>query len=230
VTDGPIRLLRLEAPAGFTFTAGQYLEVVHAAGRIPLSLASAPWRLPQVHLHYRSIPGVAEAQWMDELLDSGQDLEIAGPSGNVKLVPPLTAPFLIISGGTGGAQAFSLIDTLSRAPTDWPVGLFWCADDESSLYLREELMAMELPWLHCEFVVDASRTPENQAMARLRALAPEFLPLLPKAACRTPNTPAPQIVLAGSPGFVYAVTDLLTNADIRPAQLRSDVYDYAPRT
>jgi len=224
-----VRLLRLEAPAGFDFAAGQYLEVVHPEGRIPLSIASGPWRLPEVHLHYRSTPGITEAQWMDALLASGNDLEIAGPSGTIRLLPPLTGPLVIVSGGTGGAQALSLIDTLTKAPPDWPVGFLWCADDEYSLYLRDELTAMDLPWLRCEFIVDASRSSDNRAMARLGALAPGFSSLLEPFAGGKIDLPKPQVLLGGSPGFVYAVTDLLANAGVQPAQMRSDVYDYAPR-
>ena len=223
-------MLRLEAPPAFSFAAGQYVEVVHPEGRIPLSIASAPWRLPELHLHYRSTPGLTEAQWMDALLASRNELDIAGPSGSIRLEAPLPGPLVIISGGTGGAQALSLIDTLTKAPPDWPVGFLWCADDEPSLYLRDELTAMRLPWLNCEFVVDASRTADNHAVARLRELAPGFSSLLGPFAQNSADIPILQVLLAGSPGFVYAATDVLLNAGLQPEQMRSDVYDYAPRT
>lgn len=225
-----MRLLRLEAPSTFRFAAGQYVEVVHPDGRIPLSIASAPWRLPEIHLHYRSTPGVTEAQWMDALLECLNDLDIAGPSGSIRLEAPPPGPLVIVSGGTGGAQAWSLIDTLTKTPPDWPVGFLWCADDEPSLYLRDELRAMRLPWLHFEFVVDASRSADNRAMARLRDLAPGFSSLLGEIAGDSNDIPKPQVLLAGSPGFVYAATDVLLSAGLQPEQIRSDVYDYAPRT
>jgi len=225
-----VRLLRLEAPPAFSFAAGQYVEVVHPEGRIPLSIASAPWRLPEIHLHYRSTPGVTEAEWMDALLASRNDLDIAGPSGSIRLETPPPGALVIVSGGTGGAQAWSLIDMLTKAPPDWPVGFLWCADDEPSLYLRDELTAMRLPWLHFEFVVDPSRNADNRAMARLRELAPEFSSLLGPFAGDSTDRPKPQVLLAGSPGFVYAATDVLLSAGLQPAQMRSDVYDYAPRT
>jgi hypothetical protein len=88
---------------------------------------------------------------------------------------------------------------------------------------------MDLPWLRCEFIVDASRSSDNRAMARLGALAPKFSPLLEPFAGGKMDPPKPQVLLGGSPGFVYAVTDLLANAGVEPAQMRSDVYDYAPR-
>ena len=167
---------------------------------------------------------------MDALLEFRNDLDIAGPSGSIRLEAPLPGPLVIVSGGTGGAQAWSLIDTLTKAPPDWPMGFLWCADDEPSLYLGDELQAMRLPWLHFEFVVDASRSADNRSMARLRELAPGFSSLLGPIAGNGNDIPKPQLLLAGSPGFVYAATDVLLSAGVQTEQMRSDVYGYAPRT
>ena len=224
VAGQPVQHVRLQAPAGFDFAPGQYLAVVHESGAIPLSIASAPWRLPELHLYYRSSPGLAEARWMDALLAAGDDLYIRGPFGNVSLHLPLAEPLVIVCGGTGGAQALGMLDALTKRPPEYPVALLWCADDGADLAAAATLQSIEAPWLRCEFITDARRTADNRALQRLRALAPEFRPLLGPA-----HLPPARIVLSGSPGFVYAVTDLLTNTGIPTAQLTSDVYDYAPR-
>src|SRR5262245_16541411 len=78
--DSRVRLISLTLPVPFPFHAGQYLNVVHPGGvRIPMSIASAPERIPELELHYRPLPGVAEAALMNELLDSGTELSIEGP-------------------------------------------------------------------------------------------------------------------------------------------------------
>jgi len=41
---------------------------------------------------------------------------------------------------------------------------------------------------------------------------------------------AHQIVLCGSPGFVYAALDTLQAGGVLAEQTRSDVFAYAPRT
>ncbi len=171
---------------------------------------------------------------MDELLRlplaPDYELEIRGPLGSIRLITPLTAPLVIICGGTGAAQAMSLLEALSRTPSGYRVGLLWGADDEADLYLREELQALDAPWLRCEFIADANRTENNRTMQRLRTLAPGFDALLKTGPDAAAPRSAPQILLAGSPGFVYAATDLLAHAGVAATRMRSDVYDYAPRS
>lgn len=224
-TGHPTQRLRLEAPSSFRFAPGQYLCVEHPSGQIPLSIASAPWRLPELHLHYRSTPGLEQARWMDELLAAGEDLAITGPAGDVFLELPLREPLLLVCGGTGGAQALGMLDALMHDPPDQPVGLLWCADDTDCLAAARDLPLTELPWLTSEFVTDSNRGADNRGLQRLRELAPSFRGLLGSS----PPDVRPRFVLSGSPGFVYAVTDVLIAAGIAHAQLRSDVYAYAPR-
>lgn len=203
-------------PAEFRFRAGQYLEVMHPDGPVPLSIASAPWRLPELHLHYRSTPGLPEASRMDALLAHGGDLEIRGPGGDVTLELPLAAPALIAAGGTGIAQAMSFVDAFDKAPPDVPVKLLWCVDDEAELYLGEELDPSTRPWLELTRIADPQRSERNRAMIRLGE----------QAAALAPDSP---VVLAGGPGFVYAACDVLEAAGVAPENLRSDVFSYAPR-
>jgi CDP-4-dehydro-6-deoxyglucose reductase len=226
VRGNPVQQLRLQAPSGFDFAPGQYLCVEHESGQIPLSIASAPWRLPELHLYYRSTPGLEQARWMDELLAVGRDLAITGPGGDVILQQPLDTPLLLVSGGTGGAQALGMLDALMHDPPDCPVGLLWCADDADGLAATRALPVEPLPWLTSEFLIDPRRSADNRALERLRELAPDFAALLgtPPASAR------PRVVLSGSPGFVYAVTDLLIAAGLAADQLQSDVYAYAPRS
>ncbi len=211
----------LRMPTAFAFRAGQYLEVLHPDGPIPLSIASAPARLPELHLHYRSTPGVAEATRMDELLAAaarpGATLDLRGPGGDVSLPEPLTAPALIVAGGTGIAQAMSFVDAFARRDPGAAVTVVWCADEEQDFYLRAELDALDVPWLETVCIADPSREPSNRGLVWLRERAPALL-----------ATDSP-IVLAGGPPFVYAACDALTAAGIDVKQIQSDVFSYAPR-
>lgn len=209
--------LTLRMPDGFTFRPGQYLEVVHPDGAIPLSIASAPRRLPELHLHYQSTPGVAEATHMDELLAGADPLTIRGPGGTVSLPEPLAAPALLVAGGTGIAQAMSFIDHFIGAPPAVPVTVLWCVEREADFYLREDLETLNAPWLHTVLIDDAERSADNRAMAWLRDHGREHL-----------HADSP-VILAGAPGFVYNACDALTAAGVNPAQLQADVFSYAPR-
>ncbi|MEZ5559271.1 MAG: hypothetical protein R3E86_12125 [Pseudomonadales bacterium] len=217
----PVRLLSLEMPDCFHFEAGQYLEIALPEGSIPLSIASAPWRLPRLELHYRSTPGAPEAAQLDTLLEHAGTstttlLKVRGPLGSVRLSPPLTQPLLLIAGGTGAAQAMSIIDTLTRQVPVFPVTLLWCADEPDDFYLEPALRALDAAWLELQLIADAERSDANRGLDWLRRNAARFA--------------GTQVVLAGSPAFVYRVCDLLETQGVPLAALRSDVFDYAPRS
>jgi CDP-4-dehydro-6-deoxyglucose reductase len=216
----PVRRITLQMPAGFTFRAGHYVEIVHRDGSIPLSIASAPWRLPALHLHYLSTPGAAEAALMDELLATGEPLTVRGPAGEVQLPQPLPGPLLLVAGGTGIAQALAFVDAFQRTPPATGVTLVWCVDTPEGLYLLQELEAMASDWLTFVPIVDGRRDSDNAALHWLREHV--------IAGADGSQAPGP-IVLAGSPGFVYAAFDALTGAGADPDLIQSDVFAYAPR-
>jgi CDP-4-dehydro-6-deoxyglucose reductase len=200
----------------FDFAAGQYLEILLPQGaRIPLSIASGPHRLPEVHLHYRSTPGVAEAALFDELLETSESLDVAGPHGDVRLELPLAGPILIAAGGTGASQALGLIDALVEAPPSHEVSFVWCADSEADFYRRDWLASLHADWLSTTLIVDGRRDRDNRGLAWLRARSAQFR-----------NR---RIFLCGGPPFVYAAADELEAGGVPRGQLAADAFSYAPR-
>jgi CDP-4-dehydro-6-deoxyglucose reductase len=215
-----VQRLVLQMPAQFRFHAGQYLEILHPGGPIPLSIASAPRRLPELHLHYLSLAGAPEARRMDELLERGGPLTVRGPGGDVRLPAPLPAPALIVAGGTGIAQAMSFVDSFAEADPGAHVTLLWCVDSETDWYLRDTLEALDAPWLEAVLVADPERSSRNRGLGWMQQHGRTFAGGRP---------PCP-VVLAGGAGFVHAAYDTLLAAGVEPAQVQSDVFSYAPRT
>lgn len=209
----PIQRIVLAAPAGFHFSAGQYLEVLHPSGPIPMSIASSPTRLPELELHYRAMPGIPAAAWMDELLASGAPLAIRGPGGDV--VAPISPErsLLLIAGGTGITQALSVIEAVADRARRPRVRLLWCADHTEDFYCRDHLTALADDWLEVDYCADARRGPDNLGLARARAAAQSL-----------PNA---WIMIGGSPAFVFAVDDAL--AAVTEAPRHADAFAWAPR-
>ncbi len=212
--DPPVQILTLELEEPFEFNAGQYLSVLHPDGTaIPLSIASPPELLPRLHLHYRSTPGLPEAERMDELL-LGNRLALDGGAGEVRLAPDDDRPLLLIAGGTGISQVLCMaLAQTSRHPSV-DVQMLACADLQADLYFRDLLPVG--PGFGVQLIADTRRDESN---AGLRWLAGN--------AANTPGNA--RVVLAGSPAFVYAVTDTLVTAGLSQARLESDVYAWAPR-
>lgn len=208
-----VQILSLTLAEPFPFDAGQYLEVLHPDGTaIPLSIASPPEALPRLTLHYRSTPGSPEAERMDALLRESAPLTIRGPGGDVRLTIDDARPLLLVCGGTGIGQALCLAAAQRLRHPASPVEILACADDAADLYFEDlipEGVARTL-------IADPARDASNAGLAWLRK--------------RTPRLPADTwVIIAGSPPFVWAVTDMLTGYGMAADRLASDVYAWAPR-
>jgi CDP-4-dehydro-6-deoxyglucose reductase/3-phenylpropionate/trans-cinnamate dioxygenase ferredoxin reductase subunit len=211
-TPAGTQRIHLRLTGEYSFQAGQYLTVLHPDGTsIPLSIASAPHRLPDLTLHYRSTPNLAEAVAMDSLLPTGT-LTLSAAAGDV-ICPDPDIALLLVAGGSGVAQAFSCVEQRSAEPHKHPgsTTLVWCADDAEDLYDLDYLTGSGTEVIS---IVDARRTPENEGMVWLAEHAEDFS--------------AYEIIIAGSPAFVRAVTEVLTQNGISRDQLRADAYSYAP--
>ena len=200
----------------FNFHPGQYLEIIDPDGTaVPLSIASSPLELPELHLHYQSMPGAPGAALLDTLLASQQTLTIRGPGGDVFVDAGDTRPLLLICGGTGASQALAIIKDAQQRGIHRPVTLLACADTDQGFYFRQTLERLGADWLESVYRADAIRTPANLGMRWLVENAQDHADR--------------RIILCGSPPFVYAAADSLAQAGIAASALESDVFAYAPR-
>lgn len=196
--------ITLHVPPQYRFTAGQYLLVQHADGmQTPLSIASPPQALPFLELQYKPTPGDPLSQAMDECLQHDH-LNITAATGSV-VCPSSNQGLIVVAGGSGASLAFSCAQfRKSKVTTE----VIWCVDRAEDLYATDELSSFAT--LHC--IVDACHGCENAGLQLLACLAKKD-----------------RYILSGSPGFVYAATDVLLAEGVSPERLQSDVYDYAPR-
>lgn len=177
-----------------------------------MSIASAPERLPELELHYRPVSGASEADALDILLQ-GKQLNITPAQGDVGSGEPFEDLF-IIAGGSGAAQAFSCAEHRAAINAEGTTVILWCADESQDIYDQDALRAKPNVELHV--CIDERRTPENEGMVWLARHAHRFINAY--------------VLIAGSPGFVYTVTDLLEAAGFNKQQLHADAYAYAPRS
>ena len=119
---------------------------------------------------------------------------------------------LLIAGGSGAAQAFSCAEQRA-AQQAAPTSVLWCADFADDLYETQRLSAYVDG--HLQICVDDRRTEENEGLMWLREHCADYR--------------GQGVIICGSPGFVYAVTDVLLAQDFDAQSLQADVYAYAPR-
>lgn len=178
---------------------------------IPMSIASAPRRLPELELHYRSTPAAPEAEIMDALL-TGDHLMITPAAGEATAGPD-SEPLFLIVGGSAAAQAFSCAEARGKQGAGARTDILWCADRSADIYGADRLRAYD--GVSLRICTDPRRTEDNTGLSWLRAHAPDFL--------------GSRVILAGGPGFVYAATDILLAAGFMQHELHADVYHFAPR-
>ena len=216
MSAGPVHVVRLrlesQAPS-FGCRAVQYPAVVHPDGAvIPFAIASAPHRLPELEVHFQPLPDNDDAARMLGLLVAGSTLRLQPPAGNV-FVDGTEQALFFVCGGSGIAQAWSMLEHLSHQRTRPRVGLQWCVDQPSMLYLSKRLT--QLDFIEPVIFVDDRRDEDNAGLAWLRN--------------HTDDIRDGKIVLCGGPAFVWAAVDALQSGGNSRLQLASDVFDYAPR-
>jgi ferredoxin-NADP reductase len=146
-----LQQLNLEAPPGFTFTAGQFiiLPVPPPAGAQPggkplkgfYSVASAPAALPQLELlvEHREGGGPVSA-WVSSRA-VGEELGFEGPLGHFGLLPG-DGPCVFLGRRAGLAPLRSLVhQALAHGHEAW---LFLGGDDPEDWLLHQEWEALAL--------------------------------------------------------------------------------------
>ena len=228
---GPVTLLTFESLAPFRFEAGQYVALHHPQGDVPMSLASAPRRLPYFELHYRPIAGTVEAARMDQLLAgtevgrrslagrSGEDhgsgtptpfsserIDVVGPLGEVTA---RNAPTLFLAGGTGAAQATGFLEWLRDLDEPPRTALWWSVATPADLYQDGYFLDLaRSDWFDYRPFVDRPSGENTLLPALAEATLPE------------------DIVLSGPPGFVHAVAATLGDLGVDRARMRSDMFAF----
>lgn len=150
---------------------------------------------------------------MRDAIASGE-IEFEDVQGSVTLASMTQPHLLFVCAGSGFAQAHSMLSSAMHQNHPAKRTLMWAVDSPGDFYARD-LLANIGPSASVHLFADRRRDRSNSGMRWLRNEAPRI----------TSN----DVVLCGSPNFVYAVTDLLTAAGVSGHYLHSDVYAYAPR-
>ena len=212
---GDVRRIRLNLDGPFPFHAGQYLFIVHRSGRrIPFSIASSPHLLPSIELHFRPLPGNEEATLVNEILAGGDVIDLDGPHGEVMVTAACEAPLVLIAGGTGIAQARSIVEFLTIREQGAMVLLLWSVARREELYCDSELVAFtDRPWFRYVPLIDM---PGDAANAAVRYVERQGR-TLPAAG---------RVLLCGGAGFVRSVTAALLKRGIARERLQADMYSF----
>lgn len=138
-------LLKSPTRAFISYQAGQYIHVVHHDQvESPMSIACAPLDFSMIELHLYHPPENRQALDMLRMVIEEKCLALRGPYGRCTAsVIRLDRPVIFLANGTGFAPIKAVMEELLRLKKLPSLHLYWCADSQAELYLRELVVSWE---------------------------------------------------------------------------------------
>jgi benzoate/toluate 1,2-dioxygenase reductase subunit len=201
----------IEAPAGFAFLPGQYvnIQVPGTDQRRSYSFSSPPGAETLSFL-VRDIPRGVMSRWLREEAAPGTILDVTGPAGSFYL-REVTRPLLLLAGGTGLAPFLSMLGALAATGAPQPVHLIYGVTQDSDLVevARLEAFASRIPGFTFATCVAAEASAHPRRGYVTAHIEPGHL-----------HGGDVDIYLCGPPPMVDAVGTWLGERDVTPAGFR----------
>lgn len=213
--------LRLELADGddLSFRPGQFVQV-----KVPgtteqrsYSMASAPDQLPRLEFLIRVLPDGVMSNYLRDRAAIDDVLELRGPYGSFYWREKVSAPHILVAGGTGLAPMMSIMDAIRKAPGRKPPILltFGCPDSDS-LFHCDELDARRfwMPYLQTRISVDRGGHDDAIIVGNpVSSLSPDDV--------GGPDTVA---YLCGPPRMIEAAHERLTALGVKPSNIYAEQF------
>ncbi len=136
--------LRFAVPDGFSYRAGQFINLIRDEDELTrsYSLASIPSD-PYLELHVKRVPDGRMSGWLFDTVEAGGELSFFGPSGDCFYLPDdPQRPLLLVGAGTGLAPLYGILRDALEQGHSGPVHIFHASLATPGLYLIDELRAL----------------------------------------------------------------------------------------
>jgi ferredoxin-NADP reductase len=215
----------LERPPGFSFRAGQYVDITlceprydDEMGRVrSMSIASAPSERDL--LFVMRMRDSAFKRSLAEM-EEGHPLLIDGPADDLALPMGGERPLVLLAGGVGIAPFLGAVREAASAGSAYDALLLYSnRRPEDAAYLEElEALAARVP--RFRLVATMTRLGESSRQwtgetTRLGA------PLLEK---HLPSLSGPRYYVSGSTGFISGLCQQIERAGVPPGDIRIEMY------
>ncbi|MFD7964956.1 globin domain-containing protein [Streptomyces zaomyceticus] len=212
-----LAVLTLRPRQPFPFRPGQYVSV--SSLRVPrvwrtYSLADAPRPDGTVELHVSRIPGGAMSTALVDETGPGETLRLSSPGGALGARPEPGGLRTYICAGTGWAPVRALLAEAAETEPELKGRLFVVARAKEYLYGRRDAEELKerLGGLSVTYITSAPGHRKDQATERL---------LQSLRACV--HWASHDVYLAGPPGFLTEVAEVLVELGTDPARVHHDV-------
>jgi phenol hydroxylase P5 protein len=167
--------LKLDAPEGMHFQAGQYvnLELPNGIGSRAFSIANAPQEGGEIELNIRIVPGGSGTTYVHEQLKVGDRLTISGPYGRFFVKKSADVPVIFMAGGSGLSSPRSMILDLLAEGFAKPITLIYGQRNFDELYYHDEFLALAEQHPNFKYVPALSHEPEGSGWQGFRGFVHE---------------------------------------------------------
>ncbi|HKI61066.1 MAG TPA: FAD-binding oxidoreductase [Mariprofundaceae bacterium] len=214
--------LRLQEPEGFSYKAGQFINLIRPADELTrsYSLASIPGD-GFLELHIKRVPEGRMSNWVFDELAVGDELQFFGPAGDCFYIPGAAEqPLLLVGTGTGLAPLYGILrDVLAQGHTG-AIHLLHASLAAPGLYLEDNLhgYAEQYEQLHYTPCVLHGDAPSGGRQGNIVDL-PELL---------LGSLSGYRIFLCGDPPIVNALRQKCFLAGASMQNIHADPFVFSP--
>jgi len=166
IADG-VHEIRLSKPAGFRFSAGQFVlfQVPDSSNPADFqpraySIASAPEE-NELKFCVRIVPEGRAGRWFSNVLKESSEVEMQGPMGNFILNKNNPKGFLFTATGVGISPFRSQVLDLLSSGEKRPIDLVWCTYNEKTFFWTDEFSALAEKYKNFNFHLTLSEPPAD---------------------------------------------------------------------
>ncbi len=206
------------------FRAGQYVDVRLTApdgyqAQRSYSIASSPTDPAHIELMVERLEGGEVSSFFHEVAAIGDVIELRGPIGGpFTWGPDDGGPLLLVGGGSGVVPLLSMLRLRAEAAPQVPAVLLYSVRTSADAIVREELEKRAATEPGFNFMLHLTREPDPDTGAmRGRVQATEIAEALASF-----DAAVPRCFVVGSNAFVGAMADLLVDAGVPPARIRTE--------
>lgn len=212
--------LRLELAEGdwINFSPGQFvrLQLPGSDEWRTYSMASKPDQLPKLDFLVRCLPDGVMSNYLRDKAAVDDVIKVEGAFGSFFLRDDLSAPHIMIAGGTGLAPMLSMIDVIRQKSGRKPstVLSFGCLDEASLFALEDlELRTFWMRELELRISLDQGSSSSPYRIGNpVEAITAEDV------------NPATVAYLCGPPGMVNAAFEHLQKLGVLPANIHAEQF------
>ena len=214
--------LRLEHPSGFSYRAGQFINLLRPSDELARSYSLASTADDDfLELHIKRVPEGKMSNWVFDSLQVGDEVVFFGPAGDCFYVPGKEEqPLLLVGTGTGLAPLYGILREVLANGHTGPVHLYHASLAAPGLYLVNELRDLAARYAHFSYTpcVLHGDVPEGGVQGNIANLPSQALSSLKGY----------RVFLCGDPPIVNALRQQSFLAGASMQDIFSDPFVFAP--